>query len=101
MEKSSRNFLIGAGIIYALILIEIYFGVFGTYLHLYEKRAPTIANILALIPFAASGYILFKGVKQGDLGKSPGAAGAAILILLALGIALSAGFNFDLHGIEN
>lgn len=101
MEKSARNFVIGAAIIYILLMLEIYTGVFGTYLHLYEKRAPAIANILSVIPFAASFALIYKSAKDGDLGKSPGFRGAAILILLAFAIALASGFNFDLHGIEN
>jgi hypothetical protein len=100
MESTShRNFIIGATIVYVLLLLILF--VFHDYPHYWTQRAGAIPNIIGVVFILVSYGIIFFGeriILPGHLGSLPG---IAVVILLALGFMIACGFNFDLRGIPD
>ncbi len=95
-KKSTKKFLIGAGVVYLIILLLLW-GVIPTYMHQYFKRADFLLNLIGIIAILGSFYMIYSATKKGEA-KVSYIIGA--FILLAFGICCACGFNFDLHGIE-
>lgn len=95
-QKSSRNFNIVATIVILLLMSMIYLDFPHTYLNDWYRRAGTITNIVSVFPFLGAIYTLwFLG--DTTYGEDGGKQyGHIVLGLVALGILISAGFNFSL-----
>lgn len=96
-HKSTRLFLIGAGIVIAIIMSMVYLNFPSTFLHtVYYARSGAVAHIASGVLFAACYYFIYTGWKASWGEKSGGSYGLIAVVLLALAIATSAGFNFSL-----
>lgn len=96
-QKSAKRFYIGAAIIIAVIMSMIYLNFPSTFLHtVYYVRSGTVAHIVSVILFIACYGFIVKGSGIMFDEKSGGNYGLIAGGLLALAIAMSAGFNFSL-----
>lgn len=96
-QKSRRNFLIGAGIVYFLIILLIL--AIPNYLRDAARRAGTawIGVILILVSYAG---ILFHDHIEPKKSSLDWLPNALIVVCLVLGILTAIGFNFDLAGLK-
>jgi hypothetical protein len=99
-KKAAKRFCIAWTVLVILVAAMIYFNLFDTYLNDYFKRAGTGWNIISVFPFAGSIYFSWKLVDYTWGERGAWLYGVIAVGGLALGILFSAGFNFDLHGIE-
>lgn len=99
-QKSTRNFMVGAGVILLIFALLLYFNVGNTFLGRLQNNGGTGLAFLSLIPFAAACYILWTGYQTGDLGKNPTFKIIAVLLLIILTACIACGFNFDLAQLD-
>ena len=96
-QKNRRNFLIGAGVVYAFILAL--FFVIPSYPKDWAARAGGFANVVGTLLVAASyGTMLFFNAVETKI-KSTVVTVIVIGLLLVFGVCTLAGFNFDFVGI--
>lgn len=107
-QRSMIRFCIGATVIVVVVALVTYANLFNTYFFDYFKAGVAretkwflkATHYLGALSFAASVYWIWKMPNYSFKEKSAWIYGVVALFLLALGILLAAGFNFDLHGIE-
>lgn len=92
-EKKEDNRLLAAlGVVTLLVLLCVF--VFDTDMKEYAHRAGLVANIFGVLFIVGSWVFLYFGAKNYSDAKGAG----GWLILLALGVLLSCGFNFGDFG---
>jgi hypothetical protein len=89
--KANKNFVIGAGVIYLLVLLS--FTVFNTDMHDYFKTAGAFANITGIILVLGSYFLVFNSQNQVLPAKSGFVYWVAVVVLLIIGLWLSIGFQ--------
>lgn len=107
-KNSTEKFVIVASIAFLLIALMTYGNLFNTYLFDYFKAGLAretnwfmkLTHYFGAFSFAGSIYWMWKAKGISFKEKSAWLYFAIALGLVALGIGLAAGFNFDLHGIE-
>lgn len=93
-DVANRNFVIAASVIYVLVVLC--FVAFNTYAHDCFKRASGFSNISGLLMVAVSYFMVYNSHAQILPSQKGHWYWIAVVGLLAIGLSLSCGFNFDL-----
>lgn len=97
-EKTKKVFRIVGAVVYLAILYALFLG--DTYLNDIQARAGVFVGIIGFL-FIVASYVLLWFADNVILPiKSEWFLGFSIIALLALGICIACGFNFDLAGIR-
>jgi bacteriorhodopsin len=100
-QKNGKRMAIAIIIIAAIIYADLYFGVYGTYLHKYFVRAAWYHHVFSVIAAVLSVFLPIRAIFSNDPKKSSVGLAAVGIVMFAVAILFGAGFNFDLTGIEN
>lgn len=98
--KEAKIFRVIWTLVVGVIFSMCYFNLFSTYFFQYQVRSGVVADIASCLCFIGSAGVVWFS----DWLEVKGVKGQHITLLmfglLAVAILFSAGFNFDLHGIE-